>query len=203
MSDNDKKIKEFIEPMIFDERPDPKPTDPVGTDLIKGMDFDVRTKGFEEKTYIILYKIDIDPEDDSMHENCYSVRIGRTEAYNDIKEKLLSGVNVDIHRSRIITETKETQSSTGDRKYFLMALEDCISIYSFCIGVSEYYSNDPFNIEDFNNKPIPDDPNPMLSDLPNYLTPEQEEYRQMLEESISRRDMFNNLEGSSKNSINI
>lgn len=195
-------IKHLIEPMIFDEKPSPQQVDPENG-LIKPMDFDVKTKGIEEKIYIILYKIDIDDNDDTMHENVYSVRIGRTEAYNDIKEKLISGVNVDIHRSRVITETKQTETKTGDRKYFLMALEDCLSIYSFCISVSEYYSNDPFDIEDFNTTPIPDDPNTMLSDLQNYLTPEQQEYRQMMEESMRRERMFNNCNSDGNSGVNI
>lgn len=194
--------KHLIEPMIFDEQPNLRQVDPE-SGLIKPMDFDVKTKGIEEKVYIILYKIDTDMENDMMYENIYSVKIGRTEAYSDIKEKLLSGVNIDIHRSRVITETKQTETKTGDRKYFLMALEDCLSIYSFCISVSEYYSNDPFNIEDFNNTPIPDDPNTMLSELPNYLTPEQQEYRAMMEESMRRERMFNNWNNGDNSGVNI
>lgn len=194
--------KHLIEPMIFDEKPNPQCVDPENG-LIKPMDFDVRTKSIEEKVYIILYKIDTDTENDSMYENIYTVKIGRTEAYSDIKEKLLSGVNVDVHRSIIITETKQTETKTGDRKYFLMALEDCLSVYSFCVSVSEYYSNDPFNIEDFNNTPVPDDPNPMLSDLQNYLTPEQQEYRDMMEESMRRNRMFSTWTDDKKSGVNI
>lgn len=193
--------KHLIEPMIFDQQPDPKPVDPENG-LIKPMDFDVRTKGIEEKVYIILYKIESD-EKDPIYENIYSVKIGRTETYNDIKEKLLSGLNIDIHKSLVITETKQTETKTGDRKYFLMPIQECGSVYSFCITVSEYYSGDPFNIEDFSNTPIPEDPNTMLSELPNYLTPEQQEYRQMMEESMRRDRMFTNWNNGENTGVNV
>lgn len=158
------------------------------TGLIKPMEFDVRTKNFEEKVYIILYKIDDDDLDD-IYKSCYSLCIGRTEAYNDIKNKLISGVSIDIHKSKIITETKQTESSTGDRKYYLLPYEECISVYSFCTTAKSYYSDDEFDIENYNSSEVPEDYNE-LSESPNYLSPEQVEYRNMLEAANNRKKMF-------------
>ena len=156
--------------------------------LIKPMDFDVRTKSIEEKMYIILYKID-DGESDEIYNSIYSVCIGRTEAYSDIKNKLISGLNVDVHRSIIITETKQTESSTGDRKYFLIPYDECISVYSFCISIGDYYSDDEFDIEDYNNSDVPETPQDIALTNPMYMTKENMEFRKLFEESL-KRDKF-------------
>ena len=172
----------FIDPMIFDNEPH-QPT------LQKGMDFDVRTKSVEEKIYIILYKL----EDDDLEEyqkNVFSICIGRTNAFNDIKEKLISGLDIDIHRSKIITETKQTESVSGDRKYYL---------YSFCISMHEYYSDDDFNIEDYNNSEIPEKDD--IEKLPGFLTPEQIEYNKMLNASFNSDKFVNKLK--QENGVNI
>lgn len=167
------------------------------TGLQKPMDFDVRTKSFEEKTFIILYKIDDDDLDD-IYKSCYSLCIGRTETYNDIKNKLISGVPIDIHRSKIITETKQTESISGDRKYYLLPYEECISVYSFCTSVKSNYQDDDFDIENYNTSEIPEDYNE-LAESPNYLTPEQIEYRNMLEAAIGREKLFRDLAKSRDN----
>lgn len=177
MSDNNK----LIEPMIFDE---PDKVNP-NQGLTKFMDFDVRTKSIEEKLYIILYRLN--DSDDEIYSKTFSICIGRTEAYNDIKDKLISGVSVDIHRSKIITETKQTESETGDRKYYLIPYEECISIYSFCTSVREYYSFDDFDIEDYNDTEVPEDNTDAdLAKNPRYMTKEQQDYMKMLEASMSR-----------------
>lgn len=186
--------KKLIDPMIFN---DPKKDDHP-KELQKVMDFDVRTKSIEEKFYIILYLIN-DDELDEVHKHCFKIAIGRTSAYNDIKEKLISGLNIDIHRSRIITETKQTETSTGDRKYFFLPYEESISIYSFCISVSEYYSYDEFNIEDYNDSDIPDDGGKtLIEDNPGYLTEDQIQYRDMLESSMKHDKFFNDLKNELK-----
>ena len=138
MSEDEKinKPRELIEPMIFNDDKVDK-----NKGLIHPMEFDVRTKSIEEKIYIILYKI-IDSNNEDEYNNIYSICLGRTDAYNDIKNKLLSGEEIDIHKSKIITETKQTETESGDRKYYLVAYEDCISVYSFMISIQDYYSDD-------------------------------------------------------------
>ena len=193
--------KKLISPMIFDNK---EVNSPQEQKLIRPMEFDVPTKSFEDKTFIILYKIISDGEEHE-YENVYSVCIGRTETYNDIKEKLISGVPVDIHRSRITTETKQTETETGDRKYYLIPYEECISVYSFCTSVKEYYSDDPFDIEDYNDGEAPEDIKNDLELNPNYLTPEQQDYKKMLRASMERDKFLNTLrsEGGPMNSSNI
>lgn len=158
--------------------------------LKKAMDFDTRDKSVEEKTYIILYRLEEDDMDD-IFSRCFSVCIGRTEAYNDIKNNLISGLNIDIHKSKVITETKQTESSTGDRKYYLIPYEECISIYTFLTSVSDYYSGDDFNIEEYNNTEI--GKSDISSDKPMTLTADQQEYRKMIEASMKRDKFLSNL----------
>ena len=181
-----------IEPMIFDT-PEmrSKFINPQKQDngLIKPMDFDVRTKSFEEKVYIILYKLNTS-EDDDIYKNIYTACIGRTAAYNDIKEKLVSGLDIDIHRSLVMTETKQTETDTGDRKYYMIPYNELISVYSFCVSVSNYYTEDEFDIEDYNDGDIPENSSNEDNVIRgNFLTPEQIAYRNMLEESM-KRDKF-------------
>lgn len=191
------KNRPLIEPMIFDN-PDNVAQNNKG--LQKGMDFDVRTKSFEEKIYIILYRL----EGDNLEEyqkNCFSLCIGRTNAYSDIKEKLISGLDIDIHRSKIITETKQTETATGDTKYYMLPYDECISVYAFCISVADYYSDDDFNIEEYNNSEIPEADD--ITKLPGYLSPEQLEYRKMLEASFNRDKFLNDLKNSNNSGVNI
>lgn len=194
--DKDKQIsltaEEKMEPMIFDE-PNPLPFDP-SSGLQKAMDFDVKTKSNEEKLYILLYKLT--ENEDEIYNSIYSICIGRTGAYSDIKSKLISGLDIDVHKSIIITETKQTESSTGDRKYFLLPLDECISIYAFCIQMAEYFSDDSFNIEEYNTTLIDSDSEQSQlyedkkeSIIPKKYTNEELEYKRMLEESM-HRDKF-------------
>lgn len=188
--------RKFIEPFIFDNEKDRKEfgfgIDEKKQGLMRPMEFDVRTKSVEEKNYIILYVVDWDSNGDSQDEiltRIYSLCVGRTDAYNDIKNKLISGVPIDIHRSKVITETKQTETESGDRKYYLLPYEECISVYSFCTSVKDYYSFDPFDIEDYNDSEVPETSNEFENN-PNYLTAEQLDYRKMLEASMHRDKMF-------------
>lgn len=199
----------FIEPFVFDNEKDRHEfgfgIDEKKQGLMRPMEFDVRTKSVEEKNYIILYVVDWDSnldEHDEMLTRIYSLCVGRTEAYNDIKNKLVSGVPIDIHRSKVITETKQTESESGDRKYYLIPYEECISVYSFCTSVKEYYSFDPFDIEDYNDSEVPDNPNEFENN-PHYLTAEQLDYKKMLEASMHRDKMFDTMraEGIGQNNI--
>lgn len=179
----------YIDPMEFDNREvdlQDTPSTPPG--LINPMEFDVKTKSFEEKIYIILYRLNHEDDVEEAYSRIFSVCIGRTETFQDIKNKLTSGIPVDVHRSKIITETKQTESSSGDKKYYLMAYEDAVSVYDFCKHVESYYSDDEFDIEEYNLTDIPE-PDEELREHKGFLTPEQLEYKKMLEASI-KRDKF-------------
>lgn len=188
--------KQFIEPMIFNDAPQNP-----NKDLIKPMDFDVRTKSIEEKLYIILYTLDGDDLED-YQKHTFSICIGRTNTFNDIKDKLISGLDIDVHRSKIITETKQTETESGDAKYYLLPYEECISIYAFCISVKSYYSEDKFDIEEYNNTEIPEKDD--IESLPGYLTAEQIEYKKLLNASINRDKFLHSLrQENNTDSVNI
>lgn len=198
--------KTLIEAMIFDEPEQPVAVDSGHNDLQKAMDFDVKTKSIEEKIYIILYKLT--ENEDDIYNQIFSICVGRTEAYNDIKNKLISGVDIDLHRSIIITETKQTESRSGDRKYFLLPLNECISVYAFCIQVAEFYSDDNFNIEDYNNTLIDNETNSsqpveLESIVPRQLSQEELDYKKMLDASIQRDKFLDAIRREHEGSNNI
>lgn len=154
---------------------------------------DVPTKHFEDKTYIILYQIK--NEEDKLYKQLFAIRKGRTQAISDIRDKLQSGVDIDIHKSVIITETKQTETDTGNTKYYLIPLEESISVYSFCKSVEEYYGLDYFDIEEYNegfeydNEEDSTDSNPSLE---NRVFDEMTmEYKRMLSEAKMKKSIDN------------
>ena len=155
-------------------------------------------KNHEEKIFIILYYI----EDDDIGTNfntIFSICIGRTNAYIDIKEKLRSGLGINIFKSKIITETKQTETLSGSPKYYLIPLEDCINIYEFCSKIKALDPNDDFDIEYYN---FEDDPEETTKKEKNFLTEEQLEYQAMLSDSLSRKKFYMN-NGINNNTNNI
>lgn len=188
--------KKPIEPIIFENKENKAmfvEDDIKQAKFINPIEFDVNTKSFEEKLYIILYKLNLneknDLELDEYFENIYSICHGRTEAYSNIKNHLLSlsGEYIDIHKSKIITETKQTETDSGNRKYYLIPYEESISIYTFCKNVEDFYNSDSFDIEIYNTYNS-DDENGISTDnniSTNHFTAEQLSYKKMLEESIS------------------
>ena len=179
--------KKLIDPFIPNE-PE-KFTDPntgiTESGLIRPIEYDAKAKSPEEKIYIILYKLNHDDYDEA-YTQIFNICIGRTEAYSDIKSKLESGMDIDVHVSKIITETKQTETASGDKKYYLLPYDDCISIYSFCKSVENYYSDDEFDIEEYNNTSVPE-VDEILSKSKMYLTAEQESYKRMLEVANKRK----------------
>lgn len=187
--------KNLIQPVIFDSPKDQKKK------LINPVIFEAPDKSFEDKIYIILFHINEDDEfDQDLYRHVFAIHRGRTETYRDIINKLESGIPIDIHRSKIITETKQTETETGNLKYYLLPFDECISLYSFMISVKDYYSDDDFNIEVYNDSEIPED-NSSLIQSPNYLSPDQREYRKLLEASM-QRDRFLDLFASQNNNNN-
>lgn len=121
-----------------------------GNEVVDLMIFDDEEKTIEEKIFIILYKLE-ENDNDELNNQIYSICVGRTSTYNDIKEKLSSGLMINIHESKIITETLQLGIKHMNKKYFLMNLDDCISIYTFCKSFSNNYDDD-FDIEDYNSE---------------------------------------------------
>ena len=183
--------EELFEPMIFEDQQKKE-----NKELVRPMEFDVRTKSVEEKLFIILYVLEEDNLE-KIYQNCYSICQGRTEAYSDIKSKLISGLNINVHKSKIITETKQTESETGDRKYYLIPLDECLSVYSFCISVSDFYSDDEFNIDDYVSEDDDSaDTDKIIQQQKNSYSVLEEldsEYRKLLEQSIKRENFLREL----------
>lgn len=168
MQIEDGKRRKVIEPIQFFDEPAQAP-----------LPNDIRTKDVEEKVYIILYQLNEDDLEE-MFQNIYVISRGRTPAYEDIQSKLEAGLNIDIHRSKVLVETKQTQTSTNNRKYYLIGIDDAISLYSFCKSIEGDYNNYDFNIEDYNNTEVPEEDEDITHVGLDKLTPEQEEYLNML-----------------------
>lgn len=160
-------------------------------EMIRPMTFIAKEKSIEEKIYIVLYKLNESDDTDETTSKIFEVCIGRTAAYMDIKSKLQSGLDIDVHRSYVMTETRQTETATGDIKYYMIPYEECITVYSFCISVSDYYADDDFSIEDYADGDVPDENR--LSSASHVMSIEQLEYRKMLEESIGREKFITGL----------
>lgn len=109
--------------------------------LIRPIVYDEEPKGFEEKTYLILYL-----SNDGNETSGWKACTGRTETYEFIKDMI---DEIDIRKSLVLVETKKQDIKTGERGYYLMGLDKAISVYTFCKTVEEYYPEDPFDIDDY------------------------------------------------------
>lgn len=146
MKNEDLKKAMPINPMEFDEGTKFAEEKPKA---IKVMDFDVKTKSVEEKRYIILLPM---TSNDEMFDGNYKICTGRTECYRTIEHLLESfGTDLDIDNSIVITETKQTETETGDRKYYLLDIEECVSVYAFCKNVEAFYGDTAFDIDYYRN----------------------------------------------------
>lgn len=131
-----------IDPMSFDEPASKKGTNP--------MVFDTPTKSVEEKLYIVF----VDMAND-LFDGKFKICKGRTECFRYIETLCESfGTDFDPHTSKVITETKQTETKTENTKYYLINLEDSISVYSFCKSVEGFYGKNDFKIDDYFNPPV-------------------------------------------------
>ena len=141
-------------------------------------------KSIEEKIYIVLYVLNSEYTEDDLdriYHNIYSVCIGRSETYEDIKLKLNSSIGVDVYKSIVITETLQTETSTSNTKYYLMPFNECISVYDFVKRVRPLMPKDDFDIDFFIEDTIEVDyRDAFKEDHPTYLDEDQLRYRNMI-----------------------
>lgn len=115
--------------------------------------FDVPTKSFEDKKYIVLINQE---SNDELFDGQYKICNGRTECYRYIQTLIESfGDEIDAHNSKVITETKQVEADTGNSKYYMINLDDAISVYAFCKSVEGYYKGTvyEFSIDDVISPP--------------------------------------------------
>ena len=174
MSENDKE-KEIIKPLIHHQGGFVKPN----KEVIYPIKFVEKDKSPEEKIYILLYTLN-DIEDD-VESKTFSVCIGRTMAYLDIRNKLQSGLSIDVHRSIVLTETRQTETETGYSKYFVVPFKEAISVYAFCVSCATYFNDNDFDIEDYSDGDVPESPID-YNDRP--FSEDEIAYRQMLDDGM-------------------
>ena len=150
-----KKSGTTVDPMIFD-KDSPYSNTPDKKNLVNPMIFDVPTKSTEDKLYILFI---VGENNDSMFDGNYKICNGRTECYRHIQSLIEAfGEDIDVHQSMVITETKQTETDTGNTKYYLINYTDAISVYAFCKSVESFYSNDIFSIDNYFEPPKEIDP---------------------------------------------
>ena len=170
-----KEERELIDPIIYEGDA------PKDSKLINPIIYDAPLKSVEQKVYLILYVLNEDLEDEIFN-NIFSICIGRTDAYADIRAKLQSGLSVDVHKSKIITETRQTETDTDGKKYYLLPLEEAISVYKFCKLCETIYTTDEFTAFDVEEYNISDEADTsIIPEAEHVLTPEEEEYRKLLD----------------------
>lgn len=150
MSDPKKRKKATpIDPVVFEPGSPLAPKeDTTAKKPIRPAIFEAPIKSFEAKIYIVFVAIDTD---DDLSDGNFKICNGRTECYRFIENLLESyGDAVDIHKSIIMTETRQTETETGDIKYYMIDIPECVSMYSFCKSVESYYGNLGFDIEEYN-----------------------------------------------------
>ena len=149
-----KKSGSAVDPMIF-EKDSPYSNALEKKTPVQPMVFDVPTKSSEDKIYILLL---VGENNDSMFDGNYKICTGRTECYRHIQSLIEAfGDDINVHDSMVITETKQTETDTGNRKYYLINYQDSISVYAFCKSVENFYSNDTFHIDDWFEPPKAND----------------------------------------------
>jgi hypothetical protein len=146
MSNENEKV--LVDPMSFkpgSEFSDQKPEKTFGVDMIPDKDV-------EKKTYILLLKLE-DYITDLETDECgiFVVCEGRTAAYRMIENYLQRyGASVfNVYDSRILTETKQTNSKTNKREYFMINYDKAISVYGFCKTVEGFYGKMGFSIDEY------------------------------------------------------
>ena len=76
--------------------------------------FDVPTKSFEDKKYIVLINQE---SNDELFDGQYKICNGRTECYRYIQTLIEAfGEDIDAHNSKVITESKQVEADTGNSK---------------------------------------------------------------------------------------
>lgn len=146
---NDRIFKTPVDPMQFDKNSPYYQGKKAESPIV----FDVPTKSFEDKKYIVLINQE---SNDELFDGQYKVCNGRTECYRYIQTLIEAfGEDIDAHNSKVITETKQVEADTGNSKYYMINLSDAVSVYAFCKSVEGYYRGTvyDFSIDDVISPP--------------------------------------------------
>ena len=100
-------------------------------------------KGFEEKKYLVLW---VNNDDSSEFGNHFFIGTGRSETYYFLRDNI---TEIDIHNSYILVETKQTETKTKVKRWYMTGIDKAITVYAFLRKVQDNY-NDKFDVEDYN-----------------------------------------------------
>lgn len=99
-------------------------------------------KGFEEKKYLVLWVMN---DDSSEYGNHFFIGTGRTETYYFLRDNIS---DIDIHNSYILVETKQTETKSNVRRWYMTSIDKAITVYQFLKKVQDNY-HDGFDVEDY------------------------------------------------------
>lgn len=204
MNDDIKK-KKLIDPLEY-EKSAPNNGE---NKLINPMIFDVPTKSPEEKIFLVLVYIE---SNDELVDGSFKICYGRTGCYRYIQSLIEAyGTDVDVHQSKVITETKQTETETGDSKYYFINYLDALSIYSFCKAVESNYAEDGFSIDNYFSPPA-SDTDGITSEIHKFnrqaelaaiYSTEDPEMAKVMLEAFNERHIVNVLDSSNGESVNV
>ena len=131
---------------------------------------------------------------DELFDGQFKICHGRTACYRYIEHLINAfGSDLDVHNSKVITETKQTESDTGNKKYYLINYDESLSIYAFCKSVENYYGVDGFNIDDTFSPPTDNEEEFKLSNFDEDLINQMTNSTSNLNESILSKDQLYEL----------
>lgn len=99
-------------------------------------------KGFEEKKYLVLWVMN---DDSSEYGNHFFIGTGRTETYYFLRDNIS---DIDVHNSYVLVETKQTETKSQVRRWYMTSIDKAITVYQFLKKVQENY-HDGFDVEDY------------------------------------------------------
>ena len=99
-------------------------------------------KGFEEKKYLVLWVMN---DDSSEYGNHFFIGTGRTETYYFLRDNI---TEIDIHNSYVLVETKQTETKSKVRRWYMTSIDKAITVYQFLKKIQDNY-NDKFDVEDY------------------------------------------------------
>lgn len=129
---NDKELRNPIS-ILSDQKEIDEKVKLLERAIIGDMEENKPKKSSEEKMYLVYYYAD-DPDSNSLEKiKSFEELKGRTAVYEFIKGMI---DYIDIHESKVLVET--------------LTLDKAITVYEFMVGVSQFYPDDTFDIEDYN-----------------------------------------------------
>lgn len=136
---NNKNSGEIINPIRFFKK-----EEMTEEGYIRPIRFEDPIKGPEDKIYLVLYYI---VTDDGNLEKSFELCKGRSECVSFLEDNI---EQIDINQSKVITETRQTETKTGNLKNYFLYIDSALSVYDFFKYMESINADLSIDIEDYN-----------------------------------------------------